>query len=156
MTAAEMAAELSELAGNVPYVTLRTTYNLVTPESAEDSDYAEHGWVGADGRQIPMGGDVGPQVLQPGHPWREGRDASAIEFALEDGESMDDFVERMVEEILGHAWGCDHAQREPGGFSVASHPGEMDPHDGSVESRCVHVECGPDLSARILAALGRA
>lgn len=62
------------------FIAFRRTYSIVTDESAKDGDFAEHGWLTADGRDWPIGDDEVGEKCGPGSNWAEGRERATMKF----------------------------------------------------------------------------
>lgn len=125
--------------------TYHVTYDIVTPESAEDGDYAESGWVDAhdDQCQAPDG-CVGQAYID----WCATQDLDHTiepdEYDIEEHEGDESAAAvALMLGVLRDAGACEFSSGwhfdTYGSYSAS---GEMDMYNGSTTSKTFHFEAG--------------
>lgn len=122
--------------------TYHVTYDIVTPESAEDGDYAESGWVDRMGWRCNTDA-VGQAYID----WCATQDLDHTiepdEYDIEehDGDESAAAVALMVK-VLRDEGATEHSCSSFDNGGCYTSYGEMDMYDGSTESRTFHFEAG--------------
>lgn len=124
--------------------TYHVTYDIVTPEAAEDGDYAESGWIDASGwhYQAPDG-CIGQAYID----WCKTQDLDHTiepdEYDIEEYDGESEAAVALMVRVLRDAGAYEHSSGHhfDGHGSYYAY-GEMDMYDGSTESRAYHIEDG--------------
>ena len=123
--------------------TYHVTYDIVTPESAEDGDYAESGWIDSRGWhcQAPDG-CVGQAYID----WCKTQDLDHIiepdEYDIKEYDGESEAAVALMVRVLRDAGAYEHSCSAFDGRGWYRSYGEQDFRDGSTESRAFHFEDG--------------